>query len=468
MICLLKFTMLRSLLLIFVPVAAIPSTTIGTDGALHVVLAAKVDGTDQWAGDAFYAVNTDGSTKWTFNASGLDAHADSPFSLHAHAEGSKGLIYVSSKHGTLYALDSTDGSVQWQHTAANSVAYGELPVASDGTVYFHSRTTDWPIQDTVEAVDVNGALKWTIGSCDFVIDPDRGMLLWEGRQRRSPSKTLKMISVEDGTVKWSWLAEDASNTSPYNTFLEDGSVLVMYENSLGFNSLLRLSGEDGSTLWKIGVGKMAVPLGRNRILRQTKIILGNGVVYMNGLLGENGLCELRAFDFDGSGLHSMPCLEKVHPNCISLGGALTTHLVSTDNVILMVNHTCADDQISVLASSGDDGALLWQVSPVGLKGDWPNLALGQDGTVFAMATGGGGCHTSAIRNGQVAWTVQTSDIGSHSTHPKPLVADDGTTYIVGFDDLVAVGSDGLEKWRYIAAPAPVGSALDARSLFVFA
>ncbi len=91
---------------------------IGRDGTLYA-------GTNK-----FYAINQDGSYKWTFtiptNPNGINMD-------NVPAIGSDGTIYFGTSTGELYALN-TDGSMRWKSTLNSEIAVGPV-IGKDGHIY---------------------------------------------------------------------------------------------------------------------------------------------------------------------------------------------------------------------------------------------------------------------------------------------------------------------------------------------
>ena len=91
---------------------------IGKDGTLYA-------GTDR-----FYAMNPDGSNKWTFeipkNPNGINM--DSVPAISAD-----GTIYFGVSTGNLYALNP-DGSLKWKYALNSSISVGPV-IGKNGTIY---------------------------------------------------------------------------------------------------------------------------------------------------------------------------------------------------------------------------------------------------------------------------------------------------------------------------------------------
>jgi outer membrane protein assembly factor BamB len=110
---------------------------VGSDGTVYI---GSNDG-------SLYAVNPDGSPRWSFATSGYIDNA-SP------ALGSNGAVYVGSSDGYLYAVDGAKGTLDWKFQASSPITTSAA-VGLDGTVYFHDDLN-------LFAVSPAGAMKWQV------------------------------------------------------------------------------------------------------------------------------------------------------------------------------------------------------------------------------------------------------------------------------------------------------------------
>jgi len=111
------------------------SPALGTDGTIYV---GSFD-------NQLYAVNPNGTVKWTFKTGSIIYSSPSI--------AADGTIYIGSDDCKLYAINP-DSSLKWQYTTNGHVT-STAAIATDGTVYFVSKDS------TLYAVDQNGTLKWT-------------------------------------------------------------------------------------------------------------------------------------------------------------------------------------------------------------------------------------------------------------------------------------------------------------------
>jgi RHS repeat-associated protein len=100
-----------------------------------------IDGTIYFGG--LHAVNPNGSIKWSLNINALQS---SP------AVAKDGTIYVGANDGKLYAVNS-DGTQKWTFTTSAEIA-SSLVISDDGIVYVASKDS------YIYALNVDGTLKW--------------------------------------------------------------------------------------------------------------------------------------------------------------------------------------------------------------------------------------------------------------------------------------------------------------------
>jgi hypothetical protein len=110
------------------------SPAIGADGTIYV-------GSDD---NNLYAINPDGSQKWSFKA--YSSIESSP------AIGAGGTIYVGCDDGNLYAINP-DGSQKWRFSTGDAI-WSSPTIGADGTIYVGSR------DKTLYAINPNGTWKW--------------------------------------------------------------------------------------------------------------------------------------------------------------------------------------------------------------------------------------------------------------------------------------------------------------------
>jgi outer membrane protein assembly factor BamB len=191
-----------------------------TDGTIYV---GYVDG--------LYAVNPDGTLRWSFGTG--DQVRSSP------TVASDGTIYFGSDDEYLYAVNP-DGSQKWRYQTGGSV-YSSPAIGADGTVY---AADNW--DDLLYAIAPNGTLKWTFGTGRAIesspaIGPDGTIYIG------SEDNYLYAVNP-DGSQKWKYNTGGDVHSSPTvdadrgaiyvgsnsdKVFAIDTSGTLMWETSLG-------------------------------------------------------------------------------------------------------------------------------------------------------------------------------------------------------------------------------------------
>jgi outer membrane protein assembly factor BamB len=123
----------------------------GPDGTLYV----GVDPYGAWGQEpvpidtSFYAVNPDGSRKWSFQMP-PDGTEASP------AIGEDGMIYLGANNGQFYAIRDAGNEpvVEWTFSA-NGPIDGSAAIDGNGVIYFGSRDS------TLYALNPDGTLRWS-------------------------------------------------------------------------------------------------------------------------------------------------------------------------------------------------------------------------------------------------------------------------------------------------------------------
>ena len=132
------------------------SPAIGSDGTIYFGESYQ-DSSNKWA-NFLYAVNPDGTQKWSF-ASNVTANIS--FSAPTSpAIGGDGTVFfgdvVNGTTPTLYAVQP-DGSKKWNYNATGKDRIGHASIGSEGAIYFSTG-------GILKAVNPDGTLKWTFGA----------------------------------------------------------------------------------------------------------------------------------------------------------------------------------------------------------------------------------------------------------------------------------------------------------------
>ncbi|MDB4794665.1 PQQ-binding-like beta-propeller repeat protein [bacterium] len=203
--------------------AVLSSPAIGTDGTIYV---------GSYVGN-LYAINPDGSKKWAFKV-------DSAV-LSSPAIGNDGTIYVGSEDNNLYAINP-DGSKKWvfKFGVVNSGGFnwhnGFWTIGNDGTVYVGSG------DDNLYAINPDGSKKWAFSikaSALIVID---GIIYVRSGKN--------LIAIDSGGRR-NWVVTENATSSP--AIGNDGDILFVSEDKLfAIPALLRVTSHPKNTDTQIG------------------------------------------------------------------------------------------------------------------------------------------------------------------------------------------------------------------------
>ena len=123
----------------------IGASSIGADGTIYV------------CSDKIYAINSDGSEKWSTAIEGENYYNPPAIALD-------GTIYIGS--GQLYALDPDDGSIIWIFNEGEGVnAYNTPTIGGDGTIYVGGKGVN------LFSIDPNGTENWSFEADERLNSP---------------------------------------------------------------------------------------------------------------------------------------------------------------------------------------------------------------------------------------------------------------------------------------------------------
>ena len=277
-----NFTLLLNNSLWQFPTGGAITTTpaVGNDGTLFL---ASTDAT-------LYAVNPDGSAKWSYQAGGY-------FDNVSPALTPAGNVVAGASDGYLYCLNAATGALVWKFQASTAISTSAA-MGSDGTAYFHDDLN-------LYAVTASGTKKWSqtinghsyaspvIGTNGTVyVGTPAGLLLFDtnGNALATVTTTAPIdgsASVDaDGTVYAGTsdghvIAVNANGTTKWQVQVNFGDAVtsspVIAPNGhlfvgSGFGSLYELSPADGSTV-------NTVTLPSDDTL-STPVVAADGTVYV--------------------------------------------------------------------------------------------------------------------------------------------------------------------------------------------
>lgn len=225
------------------------SPAIASDGS--IVFGAGSADDPQLLETNVYALNPDGTVKWTYTRS------TQPFDLASPSIGSDGTVYIGTGDDYLLALNGTTGARKWRYTATTPVISSPA-LATDGTIYFHDDTTLYALTDggttstlrwslalnaatyaspavatdgtiylgaagaTFYAVNSNGTVRWT-----FAADGDvytTPAIAGDGTVYFGTLAGSIYALHPDGTQKWRWTAPTSTSISSSPALAADGTV----------------------------------------------------------------------------------------------------------------------------------------------------------------------------------------------------------------------------------------------------
>lgn len=251
-----------------------------------------VDGTVYVAGDRLYAINSDGTLRWTAFSSTYETMMNSPII------GNDGTIYFVYHNIPLTALSPSDGTIKWSCAlGVNDHCFASPAIGSNGDIIVAQHPS------TLYAVTSNGQIRWTfnLSSVGFTgyfrsspsIDKDGTIYL--GINMGSPTSAFFAIN-NDGTLKWIFEPTDLPSDVPKDHFdiysspaIGEDSIVYFGQE---FGRIYALKTKDGSVVSMVET--------KQGITWSSPAISKNGILYISDLSGtiyatkntSKGLCPL--------------------------------------------------------------------------------------------------------------------------------------------------------------------------------
>jgi len=205
-----------------------------------------LDGTIYVGGDRLYAIEQNGSLRWSFSGLWPEAIRNAP------VIGKDGTIYFVYHNVPLTALNPNDGSVKWSLTlGVDDHCFSSPAIGTDGTIYVATQP------GILYAVSQSGQQLWSfnIASVGFTgtfrSSPsiDANGTIYFGLNIGNPSSAFFAVN-SDGTLKWLFEPGDLPDDTPRDHFDiysspaigTDGLVYFGQE----FGRVYALSSSDGS------------------------------------------------------------------------------------------------------------------------------------------------------------------------------------------------------------------------------
>jgi outer membrane protein assembly factor BamB len=210
------------------------SPAIGSDGTIYI------------AGDRLYAINPDGTLRWSVFDTFPEMFRNAP------VIGTDGTLYFVYHNLPLTALNPEDGSVKWSCTlGVNDHCLASPAIGPDGTIYAATQP------GLLYAVSQNGQIKWTF---DLASVGFSGILrsspaadgegsIYFGINTGNPSSAFFALN-SDGTLKWKFEPSDLPDDVPSTHFDIYSSPALGSDNTVYFGQefgrVYSLNTADGS------------------------------------------------------------------------------------------------------------------------------------------------------------------------------------------------------------------------------
>ncbi|MCS7190858.1 MAG: PQQ-binding-like beta-propeller repeat protein [Fimbriimonadales bacterium] len=322
---------------------------------------------------------TNGSIRWSYQGVG--------WSQASPVVAADGTIYYGTTGG-IHAV-RPNGQLRWRWFAGYSAATSTPAIGADGTVYALVNPQDAIL---VALNPADGSLLWSVylGGTEVrsspTIGPDGRIYVTNGR---TPGGYLYCINP-DGTVAWRRYLDTEANSTP--CFGEDGTIYV------GSARHLNAIAPNGTILWRFptfypvygtvarwgnrlffGAWDMTfrsvLTNGQLSWLATLGSLIENGVALTNDrvyILPRNG--ELRAYSHTGSLIWRV-----AHPVNASVPA------IGADGTIYLAG---SRDVSRVSAVNPSNGLERWRNFLSGNPNPYMSVAIGADGTVYAVEAGG--------------------------------------------------------------------------------
>ncbi len=176
----------------------------------------------------------------------------------------KGVVYVCSDNGYVYAFNASDGAYLWSRQAG--VFSDTQPVIDNGVLYVDSQNGFYALNAR------DGSVRWKTSTALYSIFIAAGTLYG------SSGNTLYALNASDGSVRWQFQNDgELGTTTPA---VANGLVYITSSDSY---RVYALDASDGSLRWSYWIGPgLSSPL------------VFNGVVYVTA--GDSALHALNASD----------------------------------------------------------------------------------------------------------------------------------------------------------------------------
>ncbi len=360
---------------------------IGDDGTIYFSTGIYLPGLGGWRPGTLYALNTDGSFKWSY---------DVGTSLYSPALGADDQLYVMDKDYKVYAF-STGGALVWtfdsfEHPAFVKRDMGQRTpaIAADGTIYVGA--------DGLYALDpVNGERLWYFPRSAWgveciaspVIGSDNTIYVMIGED------SLYAVNP-DGSRQWAFGFDHEDEMSFATPAIDRSGVIYLTSESITAGSHIYAVNRDGTRKWQYAVED-------DRFVRASPAIGADGTIYIATKAGGADLSARLIALSPGGSKQWEYIVTKAHQtpdDCYS------SPSVGADGIIYFGAET------GYLYAVNSNGTLNWS-HPVHSGINWSSPTILSDGTILI-----GGMPPATEYVGAIAAVVSSSHGYADSPWPK--------------------------------------------------
>lgn len=327
-----------------------------------------------------------GDVSWTFETG--DTVFGSP------AMDSSGTLYVGSRSGELFAIDS-DGSEKWNFLVGDWVDSSPTLSPDEKTVYLGS----W--DNNLYAVSAeSGAKLWEFETGSLIVASPA--VDAAGNVFVGSSDGFFYSLDSNGNLRWQYYVGDEMDSSP--AVAEDGSVYVG-----AFDGVMYSFSNDGSLSWEFQTGLEVAE--EDRRIKSSPTVSPNGDIYFGA-----GNGKVYALDPSGVELWNFDLGDKVD----------TGVAIASDDSLIVGSRNGS------IYSIDQNGVLLWE----SYVGDvfYSTPAVAEDGSIYVGAYLGNGVSsmTALSAGGALLWEVSVFDYIDSS----PLIGETGQLVFCSYDGVV--------------------------------
>jgi len=215
--------------------------------------------------DFIYAVNPDGTLKWSFEIPSVGCESCGGGSS-SPVIGIDGTIYCGTKYAYIYALNP-DGVLKWSLESKGGSSQSDTTIGSDGTIYYnHSHGT--------LAINPDGTSKWL----NYVID---GKIVFDVL-RYLEAATVDTVYDDEGNFKGRVVEVNRFEGSPLidsegTIYVADLVWPIVDSPREQFDGYLYVFNPDGTQKWIVPIESGA--------LASSPVMDSNGIIYVSTFHG---------------------------------------------------------------------------------------------------------------------------------------------------------------------------------------